>query len=151
MITTLNTAVTENASEILGNIVRRKKNWITEKFLDLCEKRTELRKKRFEPEGSEKYKNVNNNLKRCMKKGKKVDRRTVQWDWRKPGEEQQWEGIPTSGDLTTVKQKESYYYPRSFRKMPQWRTSDTESMDRRTNDTESMDRILLCAVQSQDQ
>ena len=30
----------------------------------------ELRKKRFEPEGSEKYKEVNNNIKRCMKKAK---------------------------------------------------------------------------------
>ena len=33
-------------------------------------KRRELRKKRFEPEGSEKYKKVNNNIKRCMKKAK---------------------------------------------------------------------------------
>ena len=32
--------------------------------------RRELRKKRFEPEGSEKYKEVNNNVKRCMKKAK---------------------------------------------------------------------------------
>ena len=38
--------------------------------LDLCDKRKELRKKRFEPEGSEKYKEVNNNIKRCMKKAK---------------------------------------------------------------------------------
>ena len=37
---------------------------------DLCDKRRELRKKRFEPEGSEKYKEVNNNVKRCMKKAK---------------------------------------------------------------------------------
>ena len=29
-----------------------------------------MRKKRFEPEGSEKYKEVNNNTKRCMKKAK---------------------------------------------------------------------------------
>ena len=36
----------------------------------LCDKRRELRKKRFEPEGSEKYKEVNNNIKRCMKKAK---------------------------------------------------------------------------------
>ena len=36
----------------------------------LCDKRKELRKKRFEPEGSEKYKKVNNNIKRCMKKAK---------------------------------------------------------------------------------
>ena len=41
---------------------------ITAEILDLCDKRGELRKKRFEPEGSEKYKEVNNNIKRCMKK-----------------------------------------------------------------------------------
>ena len=29
-----------------------------------------MRKKRFEPEGSEKYKEVNNIIKRCMKKAK---------------------------------------------------------------------------------
>ena len=54
----------------LANIVRRKKPWITAEILDLCDKRRELRKKRFEPEGSEKYKEVNNNIKRCMKKAK---------------------------------------------------------------------------------
>ena len=45
----------------MANIVRRKKTWITAEILDLCDKRRELRKKRFEPEGSEKYKEVNNN------------------------------------------------------------------------------------------
>ena len=54
----------------LANIVRRKKPWITAEILDLCDKRRELRKKRFEPEGPEKYKEVNNNIKRCMKKAK---------------------------------------------------------------------------------
>ena len=54
----------------LANIVRRKKTWITAKILDLFDKRRELRKKRFEPEESEKYKEVNNNIKRCMKKAK---------------------------------------------------------------------------------
>ena len=33
-------------------------------------KRRELRKKRFEPERSEKYKKVNNDIKRCTKKAK---------------------------------------------------------------------------------
>ena len=51
-------------------MVRRKKNWITANVLDLCDKRRELRKNRFEPEGSEKYKKVNNNIKRCLKKAK---------------------------------------------------------------------------------
>ena len=36
----------------------------------MCDKRRELRKKRFEPEGSEKYKEGNNNIKRCVKKAK---------------------------------------------------------------------------------
>ena len=36
----------------------------------MCDKRRELRKKLFEPEGSEKYREVNNNIKRYMKKAK---------------------------------------------------------------------------------
>ena len=66
VITTFNTAVTETASEILGRHHQKKKPWITAEILDLCDKRRELRKKTFEPEGSEKYKKVNNNIKRCM-------------------------------------------------------------------------------------
>ena len=78
MITTFYTAVTETACEILGKHRQKKKPWITTEILDLCDKRRELRKKRFEPEGSEKYREVNNNIKRSMKKGKrKLDRRTV--------------------------------------------------------------------------
>ena len=47
MITTYNTAVTEIASEILGNHRQKKKTWITAEILDLCDNRRELRKKRF--------------------------------------------------------------------------------------------------------
>ena len=70
MFTTFDTAVTETASEILGKHRQKKKLWITAEILDLCDRRRELRKKRFQPEGSEKYKEVNNNIKRCMKKAK---------------------------------------------------------------------------------
>ena len=70
MITIFNTAVIETASEILGKHRQKKKPWITAEILDLCDERRELRKKRFEPEGSEKYKEVNNNIKRCMKNAK---------------------------------------------------------------------------------
>ena len=69
MITTFNTAVTDTASEILGKHRQKKKPWITAEILDLCDKRRELRKKRFEPE-AEKCKEVNNNIKRCTKKAK---------------------------------------------------------------------------------
>ena len=70
MITTFNTAVTQTASEILGKNRQKEKPWVTAKKLDLCDKRRELRKKRFEPERPEKHKEVNNNIKRCMKKAK---------------------------------------------------------------------------------
>ena len=70
MITTFNTAVTETASEILGKQRQKKKPRVSAGILDLCNRWRELRKKRFEPEGSEKYKEVNNNIRRCMKKAK---------------------------------------------------------------------------------
>ena len=54
MISTFNTAVIETASKILGKHCQKKKPWITAEILNLCHKRRELRKKRFEPEGSEK-------------------------------------------------------------------------------------------------
>ena len=70
MITTFNTAVIETASDILGKHRQKKQTWVTVEILDLCNKRRELRKKRYEPEGSDRYKAVNNNIKRCMKKAK---------------------------------------------------------------------------------
>ena len=70
MITIFNTAVTETASDILDKQRQKKKPWVTAEILDLCDKRGELRKKRCEPEGSEKYKEVNNSIKRCMQKAK---------------------------------------------------------------------------------
>ena len=69
-ITIFNTAVTETASEIFGKHRQKKNPWIIASILDLCDKRRELRKNRLEREGSEKYKEVNNNIKRCMKKAK---------------------------------------------------------------------------------
>ena len=70
MITTFNKAVTETASEILGKHRQKKKPWFTAEILDLCDERIELRKKRSEPEGSQKYKEANNNTKVCMKMAK---------------------------------------------------------------------------------
>ena len=59
IITTLNTAVTETANEIFGKLRQKKKPWVTAEILDLCDERRKLRKKKTEPEGSEKYKKVN--------------------------------------------------------------------------------------------
>ena len=51
--------VGETASEILGKHRQKTKPWVTAEILDLCDRRRELRKKLFEPEGSEKYREVN--------------------------------------------------------------------------------------------
>ena len=55
-ITTFKTAVTETATEILSKHRQKKKPWVIAGILDLCDKKREKRKKRFEPEGSEEYK-----------------------------------------------------------------------------------------------
>ena len=91
MITTFNTAVIETASEILGKHRQRKKKqpWSLQKFLICATK-------------GEKWEWKDSNLKDLRNKGseqqhrevhekgkKKLDRRTVYWDWRKSEEEQQ--------------------------------------------------------------
>ena len=107
MITTFNTAMTETAREILGKHrqKKKKKTWITAESLDLCGKRRELRKKRFEPEGSEKYKEVNNNIKRCIKKAKENWIREqcseIEENLRKNNSNRAYQLVK---DLTTVKQ-----------------------------------------------
>ena len=55
MITTFDTAVTARVSEILGKHRQRIKPCVSAE-IDPCDRRRELRKKRFEPEGFEKYK-----------------------------------------------------------------------------------------------
>ena len=69
-IATFNIAVIETANEILGKHRQKKNPWVTTEILDLFDRRRELRKKRVEPEGYEKYREVNNNIKRCMQKAK---------------------------------------------------------------------------------
>ena len=59
MITAMNIAVTETANEILGKHRRIKKSWVTSDILDLCDKRRELKKKKGDTEGRERYKKVN--------------------------------------------------------------------------------------------
>ena len=89
----------------LANIVRRENPWITAEILDLCDKRRELRKKRFEPEGYEKYKQVNNNIKRCMKKAKEnwigEQCSEIEENLRKNNSKRAYKLVK---DLTTVKQ-----------------------------------------------
>ena len=127
MITTFNTAVTETASEILGKHRQKKKSRIAAEILDLCDKRRELRKKRFDTEGCEKYEEVNNNIKRCMKRAKEnwigEQCSEIEENLRKNKSKRAYQLVK---DLTTVKQGKVTTVPRSFRKMPHRRATDTE-------------------------
>ena len=113
----------------MANIVRRKKPWVTAEMLDLCDRRRELRMKRFEPERSEKYKEVNN-TKRYMKKAKEdwigEQCSETEENMRKNNSKRAYQLVK---DLITVKRGKATYYPRSFRKIPHRRTTDTEPMD----------------------
>ena len=76
VITTFNIAVTETVCEILGKYCQKKKPWVTAEILDLFNERRELRKKRLEPEGSEKQENEQ--YQKVHEEGKrKLDRRIV--------------------------------------------------------------------------
>ena len=113
MVTTFNTAVTETASEILGKEIlgkhrQKKPPCVNAEILDLCDKKRELRKKRFEPDESEKYKEVNNNIKRCMKKAKEnrigEQCSEIEENLRKNNSKRAYQLVK---DFTTVKQGKS--------------------------------------------
>ena len=70
MITTYKTAVTDAASEILGNKLRRKKPWVTKDVLDLCDERRDLKKKGYEAAGPKEYREVNKRIQKAVKKAK---------------------------------------------------------------------------------
>ena len=84
----------------------------------------------MEPEGSEKYKEVNNIIKRCMKtaKGKWIGEQCseIEENLRKNNSKRAYQPVK---DLT-IETGESDYCPRSFRKMPHRRATYTEPMDR---------------------
>ena len=70
MVTTYNTAVTDAASEILGKEGRKKKPWVTKDVLDLCDERRDLKKKRYEAEEANEYREVSRRIRKAVKKAK---------------------------------------------------------------------------------
>ena len=67
---TFNKIVTDTASEILGKHRRTKKPWVTADILDLCDKRRELKRRKCDPEGAAKYREVNKKIKKDMRRAK---------------------------------------------------------------------------------
>ena len=67
---TFNKIVTDTAHEILGKHRRTKKPWVTTDILDLCDKRRELKRRKCDPEGAAKYREVNKKIKQDMRRAK---------------------------------------------------------------------------------
>ena len=90
-----------------------------------------MRKNRSEPEGSEKYTEVNNNIKRCMKKEKEnwIDKQysEIEENLRKNNSKRAYQLVK---DLTTVRQGKATTVQDRSGKMPHRRATDTEPMDR---------------------
>ena len=60
LVKDLSTVTQRKATSVQDRSEKKTTTLVTAEIPDLCDKRRELRKKRFEPVGSEKYKEVNN-------------------------------------------------------------------------------------------
>ena len=69
---TFNKIVTDTASEILGKHSRTKKPWVTADILDLCDNRRELKRRKCDPEGAAKYREVNKKITQDMRRAKNI-------------------------------------------------------------------------------
>ena len=75
---TFNKIVTDTAIEILEKHRRTKKPWVTADILDLCDNRRELKRRKCDPEGAAKYREVNKKITQDMRRAKKyLDSRTI--------------------------------------------------------------------------
>ena len=54
----------------LGRNAAGKKTWNTKDVLDLCDKRRDLKKKRYEAEGAKEYREANRRIQKAVKKAK---------------------------------------------------------------------------------
>ena len=70
MIDTFNNAVTDSAKEILGKQRPVKRPCVTADILTLCYKRRELKQKKKEIEGAKHYREINQRIKKTLKKAK---------------------------------------------------------------------------------
>ena len=98
MIITYNIALTDAASGILGKECRRKKSWVIKDVLDHCDERRDLKKKQYEAEGAEEYREAKRRIQKAVKQ-----RRTGSCLNKK----QQQESISAGENLTSEKQRTS--------------------------------------------
>ena len=64
------TAITDTAMEILGKHRQKKKKWITDDVLEMCDKRRELKNKKHDAQGRNQCREINNKIRKAIKQAK---------------------------------------------------------------------------------
>ena len=67
---TFSTAITATATELLGKHRPKKKKWITDDILDMCDRRRKLKSRKHDAEGARRYNETNRKIKKAMEKAK---------------------------------------------------------------------------------
>ena len=109
LVNSFNKAMTETASGILGKRSAVKRPWVTTSILDLCDERRALKKGRHEiAEGVRKYRAINQEIKKSIKKAKEswidVQCKDIEDNIRKNNSKKAYQLVKT---LTSTKQSYS--------------------------------------------
>ncbi|XP_052242342.1 uncharacterized protein LOC127852428 [Dreissena polymorpha] len=139
LIDTVNTAVTETASEILGKHRSVKKTWVTADVLNLCDKRRDLKKIKNDTEGANHHKSVNHEIKKSMKRAKENWIEEQCQDIDDSLKKKQQKRLPTGERSDQHKARANHHNTRQRRKV-----SDGE-----TRHLKEVDIILLRTLQLQ--
>ena len=70
VINKFNNAMTDAASVILGKHRHKKKPWVTTELLDMCDKRRVQKRGKNNPGGTDKYREINKEIKKGTKEAK---------------------------------------------------------------------------------
>ena len=69
-LTSFSTTITDTAMEILGKHRPKKKKWITDDILEMCDKRRELKNKKHDAQGRSQHRDINNKIRKAIKQAK---------------------------------------------------------------------------------
>ena len=110
------TAITDTAVEILGKHRTKKKKWITDDILEMCDKRRELKNKKHDAQGRSQYREINNKIRKAIKQAKEnwIEQQCEK-NLYEPDKEQHKTGISDCKRPSNHKERKSKHHPRQVR------------------------------------
>ena len=122
LINSFNTAVTETANNILGKHRPAKKPWVMDNILKLCDKRRELKQKKYTTEGAKLYREANQQVKKAREKQRRHGLKNNAKVSKK--------SLPACERTDKLEKLENYYHPGQSREMSHRRTRHSKEVDR---------------------